>query len=76
MTRDDVKGLFERVLRWPPEQQELLSQMVTLIEAQERSGERENSETRAAIAQGLAEAERGAFATDDEVDRAFARFSR
>lgn len=35
-----------------------------------------DDETKAAVLQGVAEADRGEFATDEEVDEAFARFKR
>ena len=37
MTKDQVKAILDRVLTWPPERQNEMAEIVTLIEEQDKS---------------------------------------
>jgi predicted transcriptional regulator len=67
MTKDQVKEILERVLTWPPERQEDAAQMLLMLEAQGGEMYHPSDDEWAAIREGLEEAKRGEFATDDEV---------
>jgi len=76
MTQDEVERTLGRVKSWPFERQAKLAELVELIEAQAPDGMPEDDLTRVAIAEGLAQARRGEFASSEEVAAAFARFRR
>lgn len=74
MTRDDINTVLDRVRAWPADRQADLARIALTIEAQDAALEPEDEATRAAIAEGLAQTERGEFASDADVEAAFARF--
>jgi predicted transcriptional regulator len=53
---------------------EQLAALADIADAFARDVPDEDDATRAAIAEGIAQADRGEFATDDQVKAAFARF--
>jgi hypothetical protein len=53
---------------------EQLAALAELAQSWKQPTPPEDADTRAAIAQGIAQAKRGEFATDAEVEAAFARF--
>jgi hypothetical protein len=55
MTRDQVKEILDRVLNWPPEQQEQAARVLTEMEAQDESRLRLTGEQVAAVKRRLAE---------------------
>ena len=69
-------NILDRIIRtaaaWPPEDQAELADYARVIEARRTGTYNVGDQERAAIEQGLAEAERGDFADDD----ALARFSQ
>ena len=67
MTKDQVKEILDRVLTWPPERQEDAAQMLLMLEAQGGDTYRPSEDEWAAIQEGLEEAKRGEFASDDDV---------
>ena len=67
MTNDDITAVLERVRTWPKERQADLVRIAMQIEAQDGHLEVENDATRAAIAEGLAQARRGDFVPDEEM---------
>jgi predicted transcriptional regulator len=67
MTRDEITSVLERVRTWPKERQEDLARIALLIEARDVEIKPEDDATRAAIAEGLAQARRGDFVPDDEM---------
>ena len=77
MTKGEIEVVLDRVRDWPLDQQELLAQFATELEAQ-RFAPRVHldADTRAAIAEGFAQIERGDIASDEEVEAAFARFRK
>lgn len=76
MTRDQVETTLSRIQSWPFERRAQLAELVELLEAQQSDLAVADDSTRAAVAEGLAQARRGEFATDEEVVRAFNRFQR
>jgi predicted transcriptional regulator len=76
MTKEEVRAVLERVQSWPLDQQAELARIAEFIEAQSQPIELEDDATKAAIAEGFAQIERGEFATDEEVEAAFARFRK
>jgi hypothetical protein len=67
MTKDQVKEILDRVLTWPPERQEDAAQMLLMLEAEGSSTYRPSEDEWAAIQEGLEEAKRGEFASDEDV---------
>ena len=69
-------NILDRIIRnagaWPPEDQAELADYARVIEARRTGVYNVSDEERAAIAQGLAEADRGDFADD----RALAKLSK
>ena len=55
---------------------EQLAALADIADAFTRDVPEEDDATRTAIAEGVAQADRGEFATDDQVKAAFARFAR
>lgn len=72
-----TKGLtqmLERVEAWPPEAQDALAEIARDIDDAIAKGDYEPTPAElAGIDRGLSDAEQGKFATDEQVDAAFAR---
>lgn len=68
-----IKKLLEQVESWPEEDQEELAELAREIEARRHGVYELTSEERAAIAEGLADARAGRFASDDEIKDIFQR---
>ena len=73
MTKQEVQAILDRVLTWPPEKQEAAADLLLMLEAQAEFYE-PTDEERAAIREGLAQAERGEFATDEEMAKLWRKF--
>jgi predicted transcriptional regulator len=71
-----LQKLLPAIERWPEEDQEALAEAAREIEALRTGVYLMSSEEEAAIAEGLAQAERGEFASDDEVAEVWKRFGR
>lgn len=70
-----LKHALAKVLELPEEAQDRAAQNLLMYAEWEKEGVYVLSdEERAAIAESKAQAERGEFATDEEVEAAFARF--
>jgi predicted transcriptional regulator len=75
MTKAEIDAVLDRVKTWPPERQE--EAMHVLLAMEEASSDHELSkEDIAAIEEGIAQARRGEFATDEEVAALFDRYRR
>jgi len=74
MTYAEVKMVLDRVQAWPAERQAALARIALHIEAQDFAAVQEDEATKKAIREGLAQARRGEFATDEDVEAAYARF--
>ena len=76
MTKEQVEAVLIRVLDWPAERQKDAVRMLLEMEKQDPSAAELTEEERADLREALAEAERGEFATDEEVEAVFARYRR
>ena len=71
-----LESLLERVAAWPAEAQEELLQSIVDIEIKHFGVYRLSADERAAVREGLAQAERGEFAPDEAVAEFFKRYAR
>jgi predicted transcriptional regulator len=76
MTKEQVEAVLSRVLDWPAERQKDAVRMLLEMEKQDPYAAELTEEERADLREALAEAERGEFATDEEVEAVFARYRR
>jgi predicted transcriptional regulator len=76
MTKTDIDAVLDRVKTWPPERQEDAVRVLLEIEAEVTGVYQLSDEERAAIEEGMAQARRGEFATDEEVKALFDRYRR
>jgi len=74
MTKAQIKAVLDRVLSWPPERQQDAAEMLLLLEAQEGELYHPSDEEWLAIQEGLDQARRGEFASDEEMDVLWKRF--
>lgn len=76
MTRDEVEQVLGRVGSWPFEEQARLAEIAEIIEAQQRPVPSADVATRAAVAEGISQLERGDVATPEQLEAALLRFRR
>lgn len=74
MTAKALEEVLRRAERWPEEDQEALAEYARDIEARRTGVYHATPEELAAIDEGLAQAERGEFATPEEVEAAVRSF--
>ena len=74
MTKEQIEQIFARVRTWPPERQEDAAQMLLRMEEQGVEPYKLDEDERREIEAALAEAERGEFASDEEVEAVFNRY--
>ena len=74
MTKEQVKAVLDRVLTWSQEEQEMAAETLLLIEPRRGELYHPDDEEWAAIEEGLAQVERGEFATDEEMSAVWKRF--
>ncbi|HVT23613.1 MAG TPA: hypothetical protein VHD95_03220 [Rhizomicrobium sp.] len=65
---------MDRVKSWPSEQLEEAIEILLALESRAKGIYRLSDEERAGVLRGMEEADRGEFATDDEVAAVFKRF--
>lgn len=70
-----LKSVIERAERWPTEAYEELVRAAVEIELRNAGGEI-TDDARAAVAEGLAQARRGEFVSDQEMEQLFKRCGR
>jgi predicted transcriptional regulator len=68
-----AESILERIVDWPEEAKEELMQSIAYIEARHLGVYRLSADERAAVREGLSEAERGEFVPDDDVRDYFAK---
>jgi predicted transcriptional regulator len=76
MTKTEIDAVLERVRTWPPERQEDAVRVLLEMEAQGTEVYKLSDDERAEIEASIAEADRGEFATDEEVAAIFNRYRR
>ena len=76
MTKDQIDAVLDRVRTWPPERQEDAARVLLQMEEAGTEVYRLSDDERAAIEEGMAQARRGEFATDEEVAAVFNRHRR
>ncbi|MEZ0303250.1 MAG: hypothetical protein ACAH24_14560 [Hyphomicrobiaceae bacterium] len=74
MTKTQIKAILDRVRTWPEDRQADLARIALHIEAQEARLAPEDEETKAAIAEGLAQAKQRKFASDARVKATWRKF--
>lgn len=75
MAKEQIAAVFERVKTWPEDRQEDAVAVLLQMEAANEEFEL-TDEDRADLEEGLAEADRGEFATDEEVKALFDLYRR
>jgi len=76
MKTKDLKGLLERVPKWPKEAQQELIRSMTEIETRYSNVYQVNDEERAALDRSAEDVRKRRFATEGDVEDAFNRFHR
>jgi predicted transcriptional regulator len=74
MTKAEIDAVLDRVKTWPPERQEEAMRVLLEIEAEGTEVYVLSDDERAAIEEGMAQARRGEFASDEEVAALFDRY--
>ena len=74
MTSKNFAEVMERARTWPEEDQERLADLARVIESERTGVYVVSADERAAIEEGLAQAKRGEFASDEEVAAMWKRF--
>jgi predicted transcriptional regulator len=74
MTKEQINSVLDRVRTWPPERQEDAVRVLLQMEAAGTEVYVLSDDERAAIEEGMAQARRGEFATDEEVAALFNRY--
>ena len=67
MTKEQINAVLESVRSWPQQDQEELVELAREIEARRTGVYIMTSEERAAVREGLEQARRGEFVSDDEM---------
>ncbi|HEY7246410.1 MAG TPA: hypothetical protein VH678_21255 [Xanthobacteraceae bacterium] len=68
MTKEQINSVLNSIRSWPEEDQEELVEAAREIEARRTGIYVMSDEERAAVLEGLAQAKRGEFVPDDEMD--------
>jgi len=74
MTKEEITALFERMQAWPLRRQEEVALYALALERLGADVYILSDEERADLEEGIAEAERGEFATDEEMAALFNRY--
>ncbi len=74
MTKEQIDAIFERVRSWPLERQEDAAEVLLTLERQGTDVYELSDDEIAEIELALEEAERGEFATDEEMKALFDRY--
>jgi predicted transcriptional regulator len=74
MTKEQINAVLESVRSWPQQDQEELAELAREIEAHRTGIYVMSDEERAAVREGLNQASRGEFVSDDEMDAFWKRY--
>lgn len=74
MKREQIKSVLDRVLTWPPERQEEAADLLLMLEAQEGELYHPTDEEWSALQEGLEQAQRGEFVSDEEIQKLRKRY--
>ncbi|WP_375459237.1 hypothetical protein [uncultured Enterovirga sp.] len=74
MTKQEIEAVLDRVRTWPHERQEMVATALLDMERDETDIYVLDEAERADIEEGLAEADRGEFASPDDVAALFAKY--
>lgn len=74
MTKQEIDAVLDRVRTWPEGRQQDLVRVALEIERQGTDVYILDGDESAALDEALAEADRGEFASDEEVEAVFARY--
>lgn len=74
MTKGEIDAVLDRVRTWPADRQEDAALVLLRMEAVDLDPVALSDEDREAILEGLAQCERGEFASDEEVEALFGRY--
>jgi len=67
VTKEQINAVLEAIRSWPPEDQEELVDIARAIEARRAGVYVMTEEEQAAVREGLAEADRGEFVSDEDM---------
>jgi predicted transcriptional regulator len=76
MTQSEIKAVFDRVKTWPPERQEDAARLLLRLEEIDAEAAELTEDDLEALAEAEAEADRGEFASPEEVAALFATYRR
>ncbi|HWA89265.1 MAG TPA: hypothetical protein VG889_04475 [Rhizomicrobium sp.] len=77
MTVSEIRAIVERIDTWPEDKQQLALDVLRWIEAKDQEDDFELSpEDWADLEEGLAEADRGEFVSEEEMQAFFAKYRR
>ena len=68
MTKEQLDAVLDGIRSWPEEDQEELVEIARAIEARRTGVYEMTDQERAAVREGLAQAERGEFVSDEEME--------
>jgi predicted transcriptional regulator len=74
MTKAEIKAVLDRVLSWPAERQQDAAEMLLMLEAEKGDLYHPSEDEWIAIQEGLDQANRGEFASDEEMEALWKRF--
>ena len=74
MTKEQINAVLESVRSWPQQDQEELAELAREIEARRTGVYVMSEEERAAVHEGLEQARRGEFVSDDEMNALWKRY--
>lgn len=74
MTRQEIDAVLERVRSWPEDRQRDLISIVEQMERLDRAPYELSEEERIDLKMAISEADRGEFATDEEVAAIFEKY--
>jgi predicted transcriptional regulator len=76
MTKEEIQTIFERVLGWPSERLDDVAEVLLQMEAANDMTDDLTEAELADLEEGLAEADRGEFASEEEIQALLDRYRR